>query len=416
MGGDDEFDRRRTNSASAFRQARMEVSRRLRARHSEIEQTVLSRVHAVDPDTAVDAGYADGVRAAVSAALAYGLLALERGEEHTPPVPAALLGQARVAARSGISLDTVVRRYFAGYTLLGDFLVGEAEEGGILSSVFLQRLLRVQAVVFDHVIAAVTAEYGRETQILNSPEQRRAVRVERLLAGELLDTSDLAYELDAWHLGVIATGPAADEAIRFLAREFDRRPLIVRRSEGAIWGWLGGRQRVDPVEIEKAASEDCPAEIRLALGEPGQDLPGWRLTHQQAKATMAVAVRGSANLVRYSEVALLASALRDDLLPRSLRELYLQPLAGSRDGGAVHRDTLRAFFAARRNVSSTAAALGVSRRTVANRMQVIEERLGPALSADSAEMEIALRLQELEQAERAGPSLGISKGRYFPHW
>ena len=35
-----------------------------------------------------------------------------------PPPPAALLAQARLAARSGVGLDTVLRRYFAGHTLL----------------------------------------------------------------------------------------------------------------------------------------------------------------------------------------------------------------------------------------------------------------------------------------------------------
>jgi hypothetical protein len=41
-----------------------------------------------------------------------------------------LLVQARLAARSDVSLDIVLRRYFAGYSLLGDFLVGEADRLG----------------------------------------------------------------------------------------------------------------------------------------------------------------------------------------------------------------------------------------------------------------------------------------------
>jgi hypothetical protein len=58
----------------------------------------------------------------------------------------------------------------------------------------------------------------------------------------------------------------------------------------------------------------------------------------------------------------------------------------------------------------------VSRRTVANRMRVIEERLGPALNADSAEMEIALQLYELEKFNGLGPSLGNSTVGRFPYW
>lgn len=73
--------------------------------------------------------------------------------------------------------------------------------------------------------------------------------------------------------------------------------------------------------------------------------------------------------------------LQDSLLTASLRELYLAPLEQERNGGEVLRATLRAYFSAGRNVSSTAAALGVNRRTVANRLHRVEERLGPLDSA-----------------------------------
>jgi DNA-binding PucR family transcriptional regulator len=79
---------------------------------------------------------------------------------------------------------------------------------------------------------------------------------------------------------------------------------------------------------------------------------------------------------------------------RSLRQLYLEPLAGERDGGEVLRETLRAYFEAERNVSSAAAALGVTRKTVTNRLCVVEERLGRRLGLCSAEIEAVLRLDE----------------------
>jgi DNA-binding PucR family transcriptional regulator len=90
----------------------------------------------------------------------------------------------------------------------------------------------------------------------------------------------------------------------------------------------------------------------------------------------------------------LAAIGRDDLLETSLRQLYLEPLEGGRDGGKVARETLRAYFAADRNVSSTAAALGVDRRTVRNRIRAIEELLGRPLRGSLADLEIALRLDD----------------------
>ncbi|MGN6372189.1 MAG: helix-turn-helix domain-containing protein [Solirubrobacteraceae bacterium] len=95
-------------------------------------------------------------------------------------------------------------------------------------------------------------------------------------------------------------------------------------------------------------------------------------------------------------MALLAAALRDDTLARSLREIYLSPLEDSRDGGAVLRETLRAYLAAERNASSAAAALGVARNTVDYRLRAIEKRLGRSLQRFTAELEVALALKEID--------------------
>ena len=56
------------------------------------------------------------------------------GECHAPDVPPALLAQARLDVRDGVSLDTVLRRYFAGNALFEDFLVEEAERAEVPNS------------------------------------------------------------------------------------------------------------------------------------------------------------------------------------------------------------------------------------------------------------------------------------------
>jgi hypothetical protein len=53
------------------------------------------------------------------------------------------------------------------------------------------------------------------------------------------------------------------------------------------------------------------------------------------------------------------------------------------------------YSASRIVVSSAAAALGVSRRTVANRLQTVEARIGRPLGASMPDLEAALRLEEL---------------------
>ncbi len=380
----------------SLERARSEFAERLRARRGEIEEALLTRTYAIaDPAEAADPEYVQGLRAAVSSALDFGLSAVEHGEERSPRVPVLLLAQARLAARNNIPLDTVLRRYFAGYTTLGDFIVQEAGATS-LREPWLKRLLREQAALFDRFLATVTEEYGRESETLHlSSEQRRIERIERLLAGELVDATGLAYEFGGWHLGVVGVGVGVEQATRHLAAGFNCRLLVLRREEGLLWAWLGGRSPLDPESLvsELTAAED-PHQARIAVGEPGEDLAGWRLTHQQAKAALPIAARSPESFVRYADVALLASIVQDDLLTTSLRELYLVPLQSERDGGKAAKETLRAYFAASRNVSSTAASLRVRRHTVASRLRASEELIGRSIDSCTSEIDAALRLEE----------------------
>ncbi len=386
-------------SQTSLQKARAIVAKRLRERHSEIEEAVLARSAALlEPAHVLGPEFLDGQRVAVAAAVDYGLAAIEFGEERTPPVPEVFHSHARLTARSGVSLDTMLRRYFAGYTTLGDFLVREAEVCGMQGAA-LQSVMRGTATVFDRLVSTMIEEYTREAHgRLNSMEERTAARVRRLLDGELLDTADFGYGLDAYHLGAIVAGPGVVEAMRGVAKQLDLRLLCVRRDEETAWAWFGSVRRFDPLELDRLVADDSPAGPTLAFGELGQGLPGWRLTHQQARAAFPIALRGPRSVVHYSDVALLASILQDDLLTASLRERYLAPLAAERDGGEALRRTLRAYFAAEGNISSAAAALGVNRHTVASRLRTVEEYLGRPLGACAAEMDAALRLEDLDYA------------------
>jgi hypothetical protein len=315
-----------------------------------------------------------------------------------------------MAARSGVSLDAVLRRYCAGHTLLSNYIIEEAERDQQLRGAQLQRLLRTQATLFDRLLAAVSEQYTHEArEVPRTAHQRLSERIERLLDGELADTSELAYDFDGHHLGLIAAGPEGEKAVRSLATALDRLLLLVGRNGGTVWAWLGGRRRLDPGELGHLIAEACQAPVSLAIGEPAQGLSGWRLTHRQARAALPIALHSSESCIRYGDIALLASALQDDLLTTSLRQLYLEPLQRQRDGGEVARDTLRAYFAAERNVSSTAAALGISRQAATARLSAIEERLGHMLGSCAAALEIALQWESAEQNARIG------RATAYPH-
>jgi hypothetical protein len=379
--------------ASVGERAHILLAEQLGARRDEIERAVLTRIQTIsDPTEVADPEYADGLRAAVSVAVAYGLAAVELGEERSPSPPPILLAQARLAARNGVGLDTVLRRYFAGHALVGDYLVEGAGQVGVKGAP-LQGLLRNQAALFDRLVVAISEEYAREKDERRSTgEERHAELIGRLLAGELIDASELAYDFDGWHFGAVASGPGAENALSDLAASLNRRLMLVRCGHDAAWAWLGSRRRTDPGELERSARRAWPSPIALGIGEQLEGLDGWRLTHRQARAASLVARRGSEPFVRYANVILLATVLQDDLAVTSLQAIYLAPLEAERDGGEAARQTLRAYFDARGNVSSAAAALGLSRQAVNSRLRAIEELIGHSLDDCAMELEAALRM------------------------
>jgi GGDEF-like domain/PucR C-terminal helix-turn-helix domain len=377
---------------------RAELAERLRGRRSELEGAIFARFRETgyDPALGEDAEYVAGARAAVAEAVEYGFMAIEQGEEWWDSIPPAAVAQARRAARNCVSLERVLLRNNAGHALLADFAMQEAEHSDFPSQrIALRDVLRTLGALLDHFTASIAAEYQHEVErTAHSPELRRTERVQRLLAGAPVDTAELGYEFDAEHLGVIAAGAKAQETVRTLAAGLGRQLLSVSRSEETVWAWFGGQRRLAITELERLLSAMEPAGVSLAIGGPGRGIDGWRLTHRQAQAAMLVALRRPQRLTQYAEVALLAAVLRDRELASSLVEIHLSPLDNQRDG-AVARETLRAYFAAGCNAATAAATLRVDRHTVERRLHAIETRLGRLLHTCHAELEVALRLEEL---------------------
>jgi PucR C-terminal helix-turn-helix domain/GGDEF-like domain len=369
----------------------------LRQRQGEIEEAILARVRSIAPDTATghDAEYVEGLRAAVAAAIDYILTGLERGPPASASAPPEALAQVHRAARRGVGLDAVLRRYIAGHALLWDYVMEEA--GRVGQDGALREMSRAQAMLLDELLTGVTRGHVEElARAVSSREQQLSEQVRTLLAGEYLERSELGYDLEGLHLGMIARGAAAPDVLRDLALRLNRRLLSVAQGRDTVWAWLGGQRDFEMSDLMRVnCNQALGRDVLLAVGEPARGLEGWRLTHQQAQATLAVALRRPRRLTRYADVALLASAVKDEALARALTESYLSPLERSRDRGLVWRETLRAYLAAERNASSAAAKLKVSRSTVEKRLRAIEERLGRTLHPCPAELEVALSLEQL---------------------
>jgi hypothetical protein len=425
------------------------VARALRKRRQEIEEGIFARVREAvrDPVGYGDEEYVAGLHAAVGAAVDYGLSGIEDGVgagRASVSVPREAIAQAKLAARSGVSLDAVLQRYIVGHALLWDYVMEEADRAGPPGGA-LREMSRAQSMLLERMTAVVAREYGRERErVGRSREQQLVEGVRALLAGENATdlpqsmgerasderAVELVYELGAEHLGVIARGAGAPGVLRALAGGLDRQLLCVEQGKGTVWAWLGGQRALQMSDVRhalrahenpRATHEEQPSSgmsrsrtaperaasartqgrrhssvVMLAIGEPARGLEGWRATHRQAQAALLVAMRRPGPLTCYADVALLAAALKDPTLARELVEIYVAPLAEERGGPSVLADTLRGYLAAERNVSSAAARLKIARSTLEKRLRIAEERLGRRLHPCPVELEIALALDALD--------------------
>jgi hypothetical protein len=378
-------------SLAALRRATAE---RLRERREEIYEAVIHRAFSVAPPSGKEVpGYVEALRGAIPSAVEHAFHAIEVGEDRTGPTPAAIFVQAAASARSNVGLEVVMRRYAAGYSTISDFLhqaVRASGEGSIQGYPVLQRDL---TALFDRFVVEVTETYRHaEGKTLPSPEERRLERVARLLAGDLVDPAGLDYPLEGYHLALIISGDGHQEAAPDMARRLDRHLLTGERSIGRTTIWLGGRRLLTEEDLEEVLETLVAEGLHLTMGEPGEGLAGWRRSRRQAEAAQLVAERTEDPIVRYRDVAFLSAALRDPDLAHFLAEAYVEPLGDDR---YQLGQTILTLIEMNGNASSTGAALGITRQTVASRMRAVEDKLGRALGSCAGDLQTALRLAGL---------------------
>lgn len=247
---------------------------------------------------------------------------------------------------------------------------------------------------------AAENEYGHEPEpVAGGPDQPRRELVHRLLVETYVsreEVGQLGYELDAWHLGVIATGAKATQALEEVRRNLGCELLLLSHGWSS-WAWFGGARQIQAAELKRALSRSRHRDVALAIGEAGPEVHGWRLTHHQARDAHRVAVYRPQRFTWYADSPLLAAALRDETLAGSLRQKYLVPLQGQKDGGTALRKTLRAYIDADCSASSAESAAGVGRHAVADRVRTAEQLIGQAIRACLPELDVALRMKELEE-------------------
>jgi hypothetical protein len=158
-------------------EARVGVIARLRSRSTEIEEAIVACIRNVasDPGGCGDVQYEEGQRAAVVAVLDYALTGIEHGEERARLIPWEAVTQVHRAARDGVGLGTILRRYSAAHAELADFVTQESERGGLLGygSAF-RGVQRTQASLLDRLLVTVSDEYMRRSERIPAVQDSKA--------------------------------------------------------------------------------------------------------------------------------------------------------------------------------------------------------------------------------------------------
>lgn len=345
-----------------------------------------------------DAAYHDMQRLGLAAAFDFVLASVVHDDATSRPIPLDIIGHARQAARVGVDRHTIFRVYSWASQLLADAFLLAADECSLPpSSGALRWAQWTQSTVLDRIHVAVNSEYLREAfRLQRSPQRHQVDLVRALLGGERNDAGDLGYPLGDWHLAAIAVGESAARHTRDLAVTSGCRRLFVACEPNTIWVWFGASRRERFASIDLAlTSADWPPDTMLALGGPAKGIDGFRQAHSQAQDAYLVCLRSPDAVTRYIDVAMLVPWLRDVTAGRWLLETFLGPLEEFSCPSATLRQTLRAFFRASRNLTKAADSLNVSRTTMRTRMGMIEQGLGDLLRGQNAEVELALRLDEL---------------------
>ncbi len=395
-------------------EARVALARRLRSREAELWEALFAHVRSAVPHAVADGdpALAAGLREMIAACLDCGLSSIEQGSQWSGPIPPAVAAHARRAASNGVSLTTALCRCVAAYALVWSFVLDDVADHplpGQRTFVLLHQVSAALAAVLARVqVEIAEAQSAEITHRSRSYEQRCAEIVRRLLAAEPVGASELAelrYDLDGWHVAVIATGDGAEEAVRRLVAGLGCQILQIPQGAKAVLTWLGGSRRPAFSDIDRVRrAEGGTSGASLAVGEPGKGIEGWRTTYREAQGALLVAQDRPSEIVRYLDVALEAAALQDDALADALIGKYLCPLEDVPIGGQAARGAARALFDAEHNVSSAANALSVHRSSVHRWRNQIERRLGYRLHEHQAEIEVALRIEEMRQRQDSRPA------------
>lgn len=328
--------------------------------------------------------------------------------------PAAAMEYARRLAQRRTPVIDLIRAYYLGQTAILDHALDEGSrqiaEPELLGRTMRQALTTTFEFI-DRVTQQVVTAYQEERdRWLLAQSAVRSARVRALLDGEVVDLEEsesaIGYRLSGRHVGLIAwypVGTQPDDALsrlealtaRFGGARNGTRPLFVPHDEVCAWVWLpvSGPESPDADEVRRALSEADDPAVRVALGDAGEGLDGFRRTHRQALRVHALAMAAGEHCDRaltFRDVGSIALLTSDLPGARMWVAETLGALATDDLQYARLRETLRVFLAAGGSYTAAAARLTMHKNSVQYRVRKAQELLGRQAADNRLDVELAL--------------------------
>ncbi|NKQ58687.1 ABC transporter substrate-binding protein [Amycolatopsis sp. K13G38] len=337
--------------------------------------------------------------------------------------PAAAMEYARRLAQRGTPVIDLIRAYYLGQTaILNHALItatGQVEDRALLGAMMSQVLTGAFAFI-DRVTQQVVSAYQEERdRWLLGRSAARAARVRALLDGGAdLEGSEtaLGYRLRGTHLAMIVwhgVEPLSGNGLSGLERLTGEiaenlpsagKPLFVPIDELSSWVWvpLDRAGLPDEDHVRKVLAGADPT-VRLAIGEPGEGLEGFRRSHRQAQRVHALADAAGEHCDRvltFREVGAIALMAADLGAAKAWVSDTLGELATDDEQHARARDTLRVFLATGSSYTAAAGLLSMHKNSVQYRVRKAQDMLGRPVSDNRLDVELALKL-----CQRLGPAV-----------
>ncbi|MCW3016916.1 MAG: regulatory protein [Solirubrobacterales bacterium] len=338
--------------------------------------------------------------------------------------PAEALHYAREFVHRGLPVEALLGVYRVGHGAFWQIWLERMRDAIENREILAEAIAYCSAWTFGYVDAVsgplATAFVHEKERWARSAVAQRAEEIRTILEGRPVDeqrtSQRLRYELGRRHVAFVLwgeeTADAEDAGSAFaqvaatVANTLGcASPLIVPSGRSVVWGWITlASADADPIATTaELVPHLAKARARIAFGEPGLGVDGFRRSHAEALTARRVALLGQRAVgarVRFDDIALTALLTTDLAEARRYVERELGPLCEETDAMRRLVATLRVFLEEGASFVRAARRLSVHENTVAYRVKRAADLLGHRVEEGALRLHVALLLCEvLRRAE-----------------